>query len=282
MGIRTVTPPGSRATLAAMRSTPRLFALALLFVASGCKPPPEAPAELDELAGYLYAHHPDEDPAAMQVGLEALTDWLETNWAEAEEGYIITALDEETVDGVDDVDRATAGMIGLAVPTASVYSVDQAAHAMVGVMCDEVYPEMFVEYERDTFGDVDCFLARDCDRLESREYMESHFVGGMVVSIAQSYNEYLWVELDGGWAMVQRNWLELPPDVTGALASYIEVDEQFYLNLFLPATAGFWRLQATWMIFAQDGVPEDAAMQMAVNNMTGNSETLDEYLETLD
>jgi len=250
-------------------------------IALGCKPPPEAPAELDELAGYIYSHHPDEEPAAMEVGLEALTTWLENNWAEAEEGYEISGLDEATVDGVDEVDRGTENMIGLAVPTASTYSVEQATYAMVGVMCDQVYPEMFVEYERDTFGDTDCFLDRDCDRLEAREFMESHFALG-VVSIAQSYNEYLWVELDAGWAMVQRNWLETPPEVTGALASYIEVDEQFYLNLFLPAETGFWRLQGTWMIFSQDGVPEDAAMNLAVNNMTGNSETLDAYLATLD
>ncbi len=254
---------------------------ALALLALACKPPPEAPAELDELAGYIYGHHADEDPAAMQAGLEALTTWLEQNWAEAEDGYVISALDEATVDGVDDVDRATENMIGLAVPTASVYSVDQAVYSMVGVMCDEVYPDMFVEYERDTFGDTDCFLDRDCDRLEAREFMESHFALG-VVSIAQSYNDYLWVELEGGWAMVQRNWLEQPPEVSGPLASYIEVDEQFYLNLFLPADDGFWRLQATWMIFSQDGVPEDAAMNMAVSNMTGNSETLDAYLATLD
>ncbi len=250
---------------------------ALSIIALGCKPPPEAPAELDELAGYIYSHHPDEDPAALQAGLEALADWLEGNWAEAEEGYVIGALDEETVDGVDEVDRSSEDMIGLAVPTASIYSVDQATHAMVGVMCDEVYPEMFVEYDRETFGDTDCFLAKDCDRLEAREFMESHFALG-VVSIAQSYNQYVWAELDSGWAMVQRNWLENPPEVSGPLASYIEVDEQFYLNLFLPAADGFWRLQATWMIFSQDGVPEDAAMNLAVNNMTDNSATLDEYL----
>jgi hypothetical protein len=255
--------------------------VAVLIAVAGCKPPPDAPSELDELASYIYAHHPDEDPAAMQAGLEQLTTWLEGNWAEAEDGYVIGALDEATVDGVDGVDRGTEGMIGLAVPTASIYSVDQATYAMVGVMCDEVYPDMFVEYERETVGDADCFLARDCDRLEARENMESHFPLE-VVSIAQSYNEYLWVELDSGWAMVQRNWLELPPEVTGVLASYIEVDEQFYLNLFLPADTGFWRLQATWMIFSQDGVPEDAAMNLAVNNMVDNSETLDEYLATID
>jgi hypothetical protein len=266
-----------RANVPPMRTA--LIALIALS-ALACKPPPEAPAELDELAGYIYGHHPDEDPAAMQAGLQSLTDWLDANWAEAEEGYVISALSEETVDAVDEVDRSSEEMIGLAVPTASVYSVDQAVYAMVGVMCDEVYPDMFWEYERDTFGDADCFLARECDRLEAREFMESHFPLD-VVSIAQSYNQYLWVELEGGWAMVQRNWLEMPPEVSGPLASYIEVDEQFYLNLFLPADEGFWRLQATWMIFSQDGVPEDAAMNLAVNNMVDNSETLDEYLSTL-
>ena len=111
--------------------------------------------------------------------------------------------------------------------------------------------------------------------------MESHFALG-VVSISEAYNQYLWVDLADGPAMLQRNWLVEPPDVSGPLSDYIEVDEQFYLNLFLPRSGGFWRLQATWMIFSQDGVPEDAALTLAVNNMTDNSDTLDTYLEGLD
>jgi len=152
---------------------------------------------------------------------------------------------------------------------------------MVGVPCDEVYPDMFFSYEREFIGDPDCFLDLDCDRLEAHENYESHFALG-VEAISETYNEYLWVEMEGGLAMVQRNWILEPPEVTGPLASYIEVDEQFYINLFLPREGGFWRLQITWMIFAQDGVPEDAAMQLAVSSMTGNAETLDTYLADLE
>ncbi|MFH1469204.1 MAG: hypothetical protein ABIO70_32750 [Pseudomonadota bacterium] len=253
--------------------------LPLLLFAVACKPPPEAPSELDELAAYIYAHHADEDPAAEKDALEKLTAWLEQNWADAEEGYEIGALDEATMDSLDDVDRATEGMLGLAVPTASVHTVDEAAYAMLAVLESEVYPDMFVEYQREEIGDVDCFLAHDCERVEARENMKSDFV--VVESVSQAFNQYLWVDLDDGVAFVQRNWLEYPPDVTGTLASYVEVDEQGYLNLFMPRPEGFWRLQATWMIFSQDGVPEDAAMQMAISNMQNNSKTLDEYLDTL-
>jgi hypothetical protein len=256
-----------------------LLPLPLLLLTTACKPPPEAPRELDELAAYIYAHHADEDPAAEQDALSKLTAWLEENWADAEDGYEIGALDEATVDSLDDVDRATEGMLGLAVPTASEHSVDEAAYAMLAVLESEVYPKMFVEYEREQIGDIDCFLAHDCDRVEARENMKSDF--GLVVSVSQAYNRYLWVDLEGGPAFVQQNWIEFPPDVTGTLASYVEVDEQFYLNLFMPRADGFWRLQATWMIFTQDGVPQDVAMNMAVANMQGNSETLDDYLASL-
>lgn len=246
----------------------------------GCKAPPAAPAALDDLAAYIYSHHADEDPEAMQLALEQLTTWLDQNWAEAEEGYEISALDEGTVDAVDDVDRATEGMMGLAVPTASVHTVPMSAYAMVGVPCDVVYPDLFEDYEREFVGDPDCFLDLECDRLEARENYESHFP--LVVSISETYNQYWWVELEDGLAMVQRNWIVSPPEVTGAAASLVEVDEQFYLNLFLPRAGGFWRLQTTWMIFSQDSVPEDAAMQMAVSSMVGNSDTLDDYLGGLD
>jgi MYXO-CTERM domain-containing protein len=260
-------------------SHPRLLVVAALLPA-GCKAPPEAPEELDELAGYIFARHADEDPAAEQAGLTRLTEWLDLNWGEAEDGYEITGLDEATVDSLDEVDRATEGMLGLAVPTESVHTVDEAAYAMLAVSESEVYPDMFVEYEREVFGDLDCFLDHACDRVEARENMESHFPLD-VVSISQAYNQYLWVDLGAGPAMVQRNWIEFPPEVTGPLASYIEVDEQFYLNVFLPREEGFWRLQATWMIFSQDGVPEDVAMNLAVNNMVDNSAILDEYLAGL-
>lgn len=257
----------------------RILPLAVL-LAAGCRPPPEAPEELDELAAWIYARHADEDPAAEQVGLGRLTEWLDANWAEAEDGYEIGGLDDATVDALDEVDRATEGMLGLAVPTASEHSVDEAAYAMLAVSESEVYPDMFVAYEREVFGDVDCFLDHACDRVEARENMESHFPLD-VVSVSQAYNQYLWVDLAAGPAMVQRNWIEFPPEVTGPLASYIEVDEQFYLNVFLPREEGFWRLQGTWMIFSQDGVPEDVAMNLAVNNMVDNSATLDEYLASL-
>ena len=249
-------------------------------VLGSCKAPPAAPAALDELAAFIYSHHADEDPAAMQVALEQLATWLEDNWEEAEDGYEISALDQATVDSVDEQDRATEGMMGLAVPTASVHTVPMAAYAMVGVPCDQVYPDLFFDYYREFYGETDCFLDLECDRLEAYENYESHFP--LVESISESYNQYLWVEMEDGLAMVQRNWVITPPQVSGAAASLVEVDEQFYLNLFMPSAGGFWRLQTTWMIFSQDSVPEDAAKQMAVSSMVDNSDTLDVYLDGLD
>ena len=43
----------------------------------------------------------------------------------------------------------------------------------------------------------------------------------------ETYNQYLWVELEAGWAMVHRNWQVYPPD---ASSGWLEVDDQVVLN----------------------------------------------------
>ncbi len=243
----------------------------------GCKGPPEAPAELDELCGFIYSHHADDDLEPMQVALENLNTWLSDNWEEGSEDYEVSPLEESVADALDEEDRSVQGLVGLAVATSSIHTVDQATYAMVGVDEDVVYPDMFSDYSREFYGDPDCFLDHDCARLEASEHYISDF--SFVVTDNQTYNQYLWVETSGGWSMVHRNWLVEPPIVEGSMARYVEVDEQYYLNLFLARGAGFWRLQTTWMVFTNDFSSMDAALTIAANSMTGNSETLDEYLD---
>jgi hypothetical protein len=263
--------------------------LVLALCANACKAPPEAPEVLEDLAVYLYSYHQDEDPEVMLAGSEQLRIWFSEEWdQEDDDGYTITSLGQDVVDALNDSaiyqhpdanpSRSVEGMLGVAVGTHGAYDVDDYAGAMVDVDQDEVFPSDFSEYERTWYlAEPECFRARECLRIEALEYMKSRLPLGMSTT-GETYNQYLWVELETGWAMVHRNWQVYPPDASmGAL----EVDDQFYLNLFLPGVGGAYRLQATWMVGKQSSVPEGMALALTSNHMFDNSDSLEEYLDEI-
>ena len=246
--------------------------LALLAGLSACTAV-EAPQEFDELVVWLYENHPTEDPAYLEAGMDSLVAWIEGE-EEIADRYTISGLSEQSVNGLDDVERAAWGLVGMAVVTSSDFTVADAADAMIVVSIDEIYPE-FVTYQRQWLGDSDpdCFLALDCERAESLENYEAHYELNLI-TIAESQNQYVWVEAETGPAFFQRNWLTEPPDVNQAAA---EVNEQMYLNLFVPReSGGHWRLQATWMDPTMNSI-DQAAIGLVGGSMRRNSETLDEY-----
>lgn len=249
-----------------------LVALTLLATLSACTSV-EAPAEFDELVVWLYENHPTEDPAYLEVGMDSLVAWIEGE-EDLEDQYSISSLSAETVDGLDGVTRSADGLVGMAVVTGSEYPVADAADAMIVVSIDEIYAE-FVTYQRQWLGDsdADCFIDRDCDRAESLENYEAHYELNLI-TIAESQNQYVWVQAATGPTLFQRNWLTEPPDVNQSAA---EVEEQMYLNLFVPRDAGgHWRLQATWMDPTLDDI-DQIAINAIGRSMRTNSETLESY-----
>ncbi len=248
----------------------------ILLAALSCTPAVEAPAELDELASWLYTYHSDEDPEAMISGIDRLAEWFDDHQTEAlAEDWEVTSLEEETVDGVDEVDRTTEGMVALAVFTESVHSVEDAALAMVGTEVDEVYPDTFSDYERQWDSDPDCFLLEECSRTSAYENYTASFPFD-IHTTNELQNEYLWVEGTDRKAMVHRNWLLSPPETNSVL---LEIDEMFHLNLFLESDGGFVRLQSAWMVVTQEAVNPATAIQAVGNDYRNNSETLDAWLD---
>jgi len=234
-----------------------LFPLAL----AACKPPPEAPEDLYELAAYLYGHAWDEEQEALLVGLEQLTTWLEANEEAALEGYGVGSLSEETMDAVDDEDRTTVEMVGLSLTRLSHHPVEDSAWALVDVDQSEIFPGTFAEYEREYISGPDCFVDLSCDRMEAIEELHSTFPLGLE-TWSTAFNQYAWAEMDSGTAMVHRNWQVDPPETSSDLMS---VDEQAYLNLFVPGSEGAWRLQAQWTVYSdENNTPEDLAMSLVL------------------
>ncbi|MBJ94582.1 MAG: hypothetical protein CMP23_08910 [Rickettsiales bacterium] len=252
-----------------------LLSLFLLLLV-GCVPPPEAPAEVNDLVSWLYSHHRDEDPAAMAAGIDRLDEWLEGHLEEVlEEDWQVTPLSEETVDAVDAVNRTTEDMVALAVFTESNHNLDDAAYAMIGAEIDAVFPDGYSEYLREWGSDPDCFLSKECERAEAYENYTASFPFNLYTT-SELQNEYMWVQGSRRRAMVQRNWLLTPPETNSPL---LEVDEMFHLNLFIESDRGFVRLQSAWMIVTQDAVNATTAIRMVGDNYRDGSETLDEWLD---
>ncbi len=260
-----------------LREIARALLLATALVA--CKPPPEAPDDLNELAAYLYEHGWDEDQEALTVGLEQLTTWLEAHQDEAQEGYEVDALTEAAFDAVDDKDRTTAGMVGLSLTRLSHHPVEDSTWALVSVEQDEIYPDTFADYEREYLSGPECFVDRSCDRMEAMEDLHSTFPLGLE-TWSLAHNQYVWVELEAGLAMVHRNWQVDPPEVSSDL---MRVDEQSYLNLFVPGSEGAWRLQAQWTVYSdENNTPEDFAMTLVLGFLGDCHDFLEAWLDEND
>jgi hypothetical protein len=253
--------------------------LSLLFLASlvACKPPPEAPEDLYELAAYLYEHGWDDDQEALVLGLEQLTTWLEANEELAFDGYEVGALSEAAVDALDDRDRTTAEMLGLSLTRLSQHPIEDSTWALVSVDQSEIYPGTFEDYDREYLSGPDCFVDRACDRMEAMEELHSVFAGGLLETWSTAHNQYSWAELEAGWAMVHRNWQVSPPEVSTDL---MKVDEQAYLNLFVPGSAGAWRLQAQWTVYSDDNnMPRDGAMNLVLGFLEDCHDLLEAWLD---
>ncbi len=245
---------------------------------AACKKVPDAPSTFHDLCAYVYEHHPDEDSTALATGLDELASWLGGHLEEAGDGYQVGILSQETMDSLDEQDRTAEGMVGLAVAQEAQHSVDDATCALVLKDQSQLFPDSFSDYQRDYLSDPDCFIEHGCLRLETLEYLTSEFPLGLS-SVSVAHNQYLWVETSTGTAMVQRNWQVEPPEVN---FSWMEVDQQAYLNVFLPRGTGsaVFHVQAQWTVYSQDNdVPENFAFNLVVNYMQDFHVALEEWLD---
>lgn len=244
----------------------------------GCKKPPEAPAKLDDLCAYLYTHMGDEDDEALAAGLGNLDIWLDNNIATTAEGYTVNNLDESTVSDIYDEDVDLTGLVGAAVGSDSAHSTIDLADAIALENPTAVYPDTYEFYDRTYDGDKDCYADHSCTSLDVDNHSKANYSMGLQAE-SWSHGQYRWVELDTGWAMIQRTWLTA--DVVMNY-DWIQLGHQFYFAVSLPRdTVEARRLQATWMVAELVGasVPEATALKMVVGSMQDDATALDTYLE---
>lgn len=257
------------------------FALPLFAMATvGCKPPPQAPAEFEELCSYIYKHAPDGEPDELTAGVENMYDWLfeANNLASTVEGYQITNLDQEAVNKLNvESARGVHNLVGAAVATKHEWNGKTMAQTTVVDEWGDVVPKNYDYFERNFNNDPTCFPDRDCKRLGATSYGESKFAGLINVNIWNKI-QFRWVETEDGWAIVQRSWLTREAEVS---LDSMDIFAQYFLAVVMPTSdGGTIRVQATWIDADYGSLPvsEDYAKQLIITSMQNQGEAIDDYI----
>lgn len=261
----------------------RYAVIGALALSVGCKKrPPEAPTELSELAGYLFAHFDDEDTEGLKSGVENLALWLDDHYAETLEGYEVKNLSEEVVDalpqgGGENLDKLAGASVGYQ----STHAVKPIARALVLEDQDKVFPDSYDAHDREFLTDKSCFMPRECDFVATQNHVEASYALGLKTT-TNSRAEYRWVpfgeEEDDLWVFLHRTWLTKPAEVN---FDWVKVHDQFYLGATFPWDQGGLRLGTTWIsaTILDGAVPEGTALNLMISSMQKEGENLDVYLQ---
>jgi hypothetical protein len=243
----------------------------------GCKPTPEAPKTLDELASYFFEHFLDEDVAAIEAGLTNLDTWLTENKDMAYEGYRINDLKREIVEGMD-IEYIEEGVAGAAVGYEIAYPVDDVVAVMMLGRSDpddepsgEVYSREYIE------GDRNCMVTKECDLLDYTTHAVDFFPMGLDIE-SRSHTQHRRISTEAGDAFMQRSWLTEP-----ATSNYewLHLDQQFWISTLAP-----WkddksrRMEAGWVVLRLSDmpIPEEVALGIAINELRANGEYYENYI----
>lgn len=241
--------------------------------------PTEAPATLDELSAYMFAHVADDDDEELVAGAENLRVWMDANMDATLDGYTINNLEQDAVDALPDgVERDLVDLLGAAVGNASVMDAEENTFAVTWPTQQDIYPDTYVSYDREfTENTRDCFLDHDCDWLVS----QTQSVASYPLSIEMTmgfWAQYRWIEVEDGHALVYRTWLDGPAEIS---TDILTVDSQYYLGVIMPDGDRSVRLMATWMVatIASASVPEGLALDMVIDSMVEQAATSDAWLQ---
>ena len=208
----------------------------VLWALVACNRPPEAPAELSELAGFLFEHFADEDAAPLQDGVANLDVWLRDHIEDTtDDGYEVTDLREEVLDSVNpDQDHHMDDLAGASVGFVSGFGVAPLAEALLLDEQEDVFPQSYEMHDRTFLTDPDCFMPHTCDFVETDNVTLATYAGLIKVA-THSQAEYRWVQWEPAsgagesWAFLQRAWLLDEAEVTPA--GLVRVFEQLYVGV---------------------------------------------------
>lgn len=267
-----------------------LLGFSALFIA--CKPPPEAPADLENLSEFLFSHMDDEDPAELLAGLTNLDTWLNTKTGNPDDpeetnldltiaGYQINNLNDESVADLDDKERTIEeSLIGAAVGWSYDHTIEEMAQTMFVDDWSKVTDGTYLCYERvfDDGQDPSCIKSGSCEWSSYQTVSVSSWAG-LVTVVSENSGEIRRLDTEYGPAIIQRTWLNQPAETTGTLGDLVNVYSQYYVNVIAPTANGsLLRTTAIWFD-GEYGVPdEDFAKNQVISQMQGQHEIITEWI----
>ncbi len=243
---------------------PALLLAALL----ACKPPVEAPTEMDELAHTLFRELEIEDPALLVAGVENLAPLLREA---PDEGWEIGPMAADELGGIaPPAGRDPEACRGVAVVHHSPHPVEDHVPYM---LLEDLTPISATaeSYERTFLEGLDCFEGAGCDWLRSENAIHrSNLTMEMSFVLMEDYR---WVED----AILSRNWL---PDSGHGEEGANHLWQDYELEAWIPdGEGGTLRLWAMWTEAEYSGISEDAAVALGRAALVSAMQGMDDWIE---
>ncbi len=223
----------------------------------GCKPPPEAPTELDELSAYLFRNWETEEPGVLEVGMYNMQQHfagldLDTDYHDL--SFQLEVLsDDDIVDVNAPAGTDPADCLGVGLVTGSAFSPEDHAVAITQADQTPLEPNSRDKYDRIFLDPTDpaCFLTRDClvlrtnnDLIKKNSLMEIPY---------EMIKDFRWVELSeegepgtDTWGILARTWIE---EAGVGESGNNTIEQSYSVDVFLPgadASWGAYRYMGLW------------------------------------
>ena len=246
------------------------------FLILGCKPPPQAPADYEQLLDYIFAHSGDEDDDELIAGLINLQTWInESDTTDLMEGNSISVLSESSVEMLEG-DHKLEGLKGVSLLTDSGYNSRILMESLTQYSFKEIMPDVYLTYDREFDQGQNCIVDRDCLLATGSVFTIADW-GILGEVTAQRNIEFRWVELEDEWAFVQRWWLTEPS--TGTKLD-LRIDNQYYIGVNYTQGSGTQRIHASWInMTLSTGDATDSAAQQVIRGWKNDAESLDLWIE---
>ncbi len=261
---------------------PLAFLSPLLFLATGCAPPVDAPEELDEVAAWLFARFEDPGYGELEAGsrnLAVVFDDADFHQDAQERGIDLDPLSEVHAIGLEHPGRDFDDLVSVGLPFASAWAVED--HASLLLLEDQtpVEPDSPEHYRRRILEPADptCFPDRTCSTLRSwNDVIKQSAVMTIPYEMGRDFR---WVELDepgsARWALLSRAWIEEEAWDAEGNAGLLAM---FSLELTWPTDGGSARFVALWTESHVFGVGPEIIAPAMVGALQNTYEAVEDYL----
>lgn len=247
----------------------------LLFLMA-CSVGDPAPADIDTLAGYLFANF--ESAEELSDGLANLylaLDVVDYTADAKARSFTLSPLEESDVEGLNRPNRDPEACDSLGLAHQSLWPLEEHVAYMI---LDDLVPTSASAsiYERSFLeGAGECFVDRSCPVMRTVNTIRRE---SLFLDIEyELFKDYRWVTLsDGQEAVLARGWIAESAHSDGG-ASHIYQNHE--LDVYFSDGSETRRLYVVWTESDYAGIDEATAWNLSLNSTQKAFERLDEWIE---